>query len=94
MAPHVQDDTKDNVAADNGSIADMDGKGKITEVQGDSAFFETVSAAPLNPRSKTSFQLYAILLVAALNATASGFDGVSTGTPVEESLQSLIQIQF
>ncbi|KAL2213005.1 hexose transport protein [Sarocladium strictum] len=53
----------------------MDGKGKITEVQGNSTFFETVTAAPLNPRSKTSFQLYAILLVAALNATASGFDG-------------------
>jgi hypothetical protein len=71
---------KDSVAADHGSIADMDGKpanGKITEVQGNSTFMETVTAAPLNPRSKTSFQLYAILLVAALNATASGFDGVS-----------------
>lgn len=49
--------------------------GKITEVQGDSQFYETITAAPLNPWSKTSLQLYAILLVAALNATASGFDG-------------------
>ncbi|KAI1334676.1 putative hexose transport-related protein [Xylariaceae sp. FL0016] len=49
--------------------------GETTEVQGDSHFHETVTAAPLNALSKTSFQLYAILLVAALNATASGFDG-------------------
>ncbi|WVQ67243.1 uncharacterized protein L199_005438 [Kwoniella botswanensis] len=47
----------------------------IKDVQGDSNFYETVTAAPLSPWSKTSFQLYAILLVAALNATASGFDG-------------------
>lgn len=52
--------------------------GKITEIQGDSHFYETITAAPLNPWSKTSLQLYSILLVAALNATASGFDGVST----------------
>ncbi|WVQ82429.1 hypothetical protein IAT38_004557 [Cryptococcus sp. DSM 104549] len=45
------------------------------EVQGTATFYETVTASPLNPRSKTSFQLYGILLVAALNATASGFDG-------------------
>ncbi|RCI14523.1 hypothetical protein L249_6660 [Ophiocordyceps polyrhachis-furcata BCC 54312] len=38
-----------------------------------------VFSAPLNAWSRTSFQLYAILLVAALNATASGFDGVSNG---------------
>ncbi|KAH9883970.1 putative hexose transport-related protein [Xylariomycetidae sp. FL2044] len=49
--------------------------GKITEVQGDSHFYESVTAAPLNAWSRTSLQLYAILLVAALNATASGFDG-------------------
>ncbi|WWC94623.1 hypothetical protein V866_001470 [Kwoniella sp. B9012] len=47
----------------------------IKDVQGDSNFYETVTAAPLSPWSKTSLQLYAILLVAALNATASGFDG-------------------
>lgn len=51
--------------------------GKITEVQGDSHFYETVTAAPLSPWSRTSVQLYLILLVAALNATTSGFDGVS-----------------
>ncbi|ODN98264.1 sugar transporter [Cryptococcus wingfieldii CBS 7118] len=38
-------------------------------------FYESVSAAPLDPWSKTSFKLYGILLVAALNATSSGFDG-------------------
>ena len=54
--------------------------GKITEVQGDSHFYETITAAPLNAWSKTSLQLYAILLVAALNATASGFDGVCATT--------------
>lgn len=80
--PSRAEEDKAHVAAtaDQGSLHDMDGKpgdGKVTEVQGDSTFFETVTAAPLNPRSKTSFQLYAILLVAALNATASGFDGVS-----------------
>lgn len=51
--------------------------GKITEVQGDSNFYETVTAAPLSAWSRTSVQLYLILLVAALNATTSGFDGVS-----------------
>ncbi|RSH91687.1 hypothetical protein EHS25_009056 [Saitozyma podzolica] len=51
------------------------GQADIEEVQGDQHFYETVTTAPLNPLSKTSLQLYAILLVAALNATASGFDG-------------------
>lgn len=49
---------------------------QIRELQGNAHFYETVTAAPLNPWSKTSIQLYFILLVAALNATASGFDGV------------------
>ncbi|KAJ9144181.1 Hexose transport-related protein [Pleurostoma richardsiae] len=58
------------------SIADAKlADGEVTEIQGDSNFLETVTAAPLNPWSKTSIQLYFILLVAALNATASGFDG-------------------
>ncbi|KAK9443237.1 Lactose permease [Metarhizium brunneum] len=51
------------------------GDREITQIQGDAHFYETVTAAPLNPWSKTSLQLYMILLVAALNATASGFDG-------------------
>jgi hypothetical protein len=50
--------------------------GEITQIQGNAHFYETVTAAPLDPWSKTSLQLYMILLVAALNATASGFDGV------------------
>lgn len=49
----------------------------VREVQGDAHFHETVTAAPLDPWSKASIQLYLILLVAALNATTSGFDGVS-----------------
>lgn len=48
---------------------------ETTQKQGEATFYETISASPLNPWSKTSFQLYGILLVAALNATASGFDG-------------------
>ncbi|PHH91576.1 hypothetical protein CDD83_11112 [Cordyceps sp. RAO-2017] len=47
----------------------------INEVQGDARFYESTHVAPLDPWSKTSIQLYLILLVAALNATASGFDG-------------------
>lgn len=52
----------------------------IREVQGDAHFHETVTAAPLDPWSRASIQLYFILLVAALNATTSGFDGVSLPT--------------
>ncbi|KAJ4417684.1 hypothetical protein N0V82_006045 [Gnomoniopsis sp. IMI 355080] len=47
----------------------------LREVQGDAHFHETVTAAPLDPWSRASIQLYLILLVAALNATTSGFDG-------------------
>ncbi len=59
---------------------------KTTEVQGDSNFHETVTVAPLDPWSRTSLQLYAILLVASLNATASGFDGVSRTREVYEHM--------
>lgn len=81
MASH--DKSTSAIASEHrGSVADdpaLDkaAVGMITEVQGDANFYETVTSAPLNPLSKISFQLYAILLVAALNATASGFDGVS-----------------
>lgn len=51
--------------------------GEVLEVQGNENFLHAVTAAPLNPWSKTSLQLYLILLTACLNATASGFDGVS-----------------
>lgn len=61
----------------NGDAFDKSALGNVTEVQGNSHYHETVTAAPLDPWSKTSIQLYLILLVAALNATASGFDGVS-----------------
>lgn len=68
---HQQDDVEDIKTA----------AGMIKEVQGDSHFYETVTAAPLSPWSRTSIQLYLILLVAALNATTSGFDGVSLANP-------------
>jgi hypothetical protein len=71
---------KTNPEVDHASVANestFDKKhGKVKEIQGDAHFHETITAAPLNPWSKTSIQLYFILLVAALNATASGFDGV------------------
>ncbi|KAH8896870.1 putative hexose transport-related protein [Thozetella sp. PMI_491] len=54
--------------------------GNVKEVQGDQQFHQSVTAAPLDPWSKTSIQLYFILLVAALNATASGFDGSIFGS--------------
>lgn len=61
----------------NGDAFDKSAIGNITEVQGNAHFHETVTAAPMDAWSRTSIQLYLILIVAALNATASGFDGVS-----------------
>ncbi|KAF7197216.1 Lactose permease, partial [Pseudocercospora fuligena] len=49
--------------------------GQVLEVQGNTEFISAATAAPLNPWSRTSLQLYLILLTACLNATASGFDG-------------------
>lgn len=63
----------------NGDTIDKTAIGSVTEVQGNTHYHETVTAAPMNPWSRTSIQLYFILLVAALNATSSGFDGVSQG---------------
>lgn len=45
------------------------------EVQGNVEYLTVVMAAPLKAWSRTSFKLYSILLIACLNATASGFDG-------------------
>ncbi|KAL6909278.1 general substrate transporter [Trichoderma evansii] len=59
----------------NGDAIDKSALGNVTEVQGNTHFHEVVTAAPLDPLSWTSIQLYLILLVAAFNATASGFDG-------------------
>ncbi|KAG5920410.1 hypothetical protein E4U42_006201 [Claviceps africana] len=66
-----------SVLADENHAFEIDkaDRGELTAIQGNARFHETVTAAPLNPWSRTSLQLYAILLVAALNATASGFDG-------------------
>ncbi|PHH77559.1 hypothetical protein CDD80_491 [Ophiocordyceps camponoti-rufipedis] len=58
------------------AVGEKEAREAIVEVQGDAPFSgSAAAAAPLDPFSRTSFQLYAILLVAALNATASGFDG-------------------
>lgn len=62
-------------ASNAGDVPEKHGA-QVQERQGDAHFHDTVTAAPLNPWSKTSIQLYFILLVAALNATSSGFDGV------------------
>ncbi|EJP61917.1 Hexose transport-related protein, putative [Beauveria bassiana ARSEF 2860] len=66
---HISTTQDDRPSFDKHDAAD------IREIQGNANYYETITAAPLDPWSKTSFQLYLILLVAALNATASGFDG-------------------
>ncbi|CEJ82447.1 Putative Hexose transport-related protein [[Torrubiella] hemipterigena] len=66
VAEHAELDRQDSIVKPGGTVK---------EVQGDAHFYETVTAAPLDPWSKTSLQLYGILFVAAMNAVASGFDG-------------------
>lgn len=41
-------------------------------------YHEAIAAAPFQPWSKSSIQLYFIFLVAYVNAMASGFDGVGS----------------
>jgi hypothetical protein len=50
---------------------------EVKEVQGHATYHEAIAAAPFQPWSKSSIQLYFIFLVAYVNAMASGFDGVS-----------------
>lgn len=71
--------TQPPVAArrDTDAIDKVDIDADIKEVEGNLTYLEAVSAAPLNPWSKISIMFYFIFLVAALNATSSGFDGVS-----------------
>lgn len=64
----------------------------VRKMQGDVHFHETVTAAPLDPWSRASLQLYLILLVAALNATTSGFDGVSLPQSPEKSRPQLTHL--
>lgn len=73
---HISTTQDDRPSFDKHDAAD------IREIQGNANYYETITAAPLDPWSKTSFQLYLILLVAALNATASGFDGVCNLRPL------------
>ncbi|KAM3430881.1 hypothetical protein MY4824_007454, partial [Beauveria thailandica] len=63
---HMSTTQQDRPSFDKHNAAD------IREIQGNANYYETITAAPLDPWSKTSIQLYLILLVAALNATASG----------------------
>jgi hypothetical protein len=71
-------DTATVASSDRGDDRDKIGSiGEVLQVQGNEDFLHAVTAAPLSPWSKTSLQLYLILLTACLNATASGFDGVS-----------------
>lgn len=72
----------------NGDAFDKSALGNVTEVQGNTHFHETVTAAPLDPWSKTSIQLYLILMVAAFNATASGFDSVRKIHPLSHDSTS------
>lgn len=52
-------------------------KTEVKDVQGHATYHEAIAAAPFQPWSKSSIQLYFIFLVAYVNAMASGFDGVS-----------------
>ncbi|EQL02224.1 hexose transport- protein [Ophiocordyceps sinensis CO18] len=74
MAQHLDGDPHGSVSAEKTP------RDTVTQVQRDARVFESDSAARLDPWSKTSLQLYMILLVAALNATASGFDGSIFGS--------------
>lgn len=79
-----KDESRPEPVVDHGSIngdgVDKAAIGSVTEVQGNTHYYETVTSAPMDAWSWTSIQLYFILLVAALNATSSGFDGVSGGS--------------
>lgn len=75
MAQHLDGDPHGSVSAEKTP------RDTVTQVQREARVFESDSAARLDPWSKTSLQLYMILLVAALNATASGFDGVRVPGP-------------
>lgn len=51
-------------------------KSEVKDVH--ATYQEAIAAAPFQPWSKSSIQLYFIFLVAYVNAMASGFDGVRT----------------
>lgn len=52
-------------------------KTEVKDVTAHATYHEAIAAAPFQPWSKSSIQLYFIFLVAYVNAMASGFDGVS-----------------
>jgi hypothetical protein len=52
----------------------------VIEEEGEAAFAVAREASPLDARSWRSFQLYGILLIVSINATASGFDGALMGS--------------
>ena len=51
-------------------------KSEVKDVH--ATYHEAIAAAPFQPWSKSSIQLYFIFLVAYVNAMASGFDGVGS----------------
>ncbi|KAM4057352.1 major facilitator superfamily protein [Hirsutella rhossiliensis] len=72
MARHLDGKPQGPANADADPSLEKAPRDGVTHVQGAASFLES---SRLDPWSRTSLQLYMILLVAALNATASGFDG-------------------
>jgi len=63
------------------------------EVDGEAEYALAAQKSYLNPRSKEAFQLYLIMLVVFLNATASGFDGGLLGSiNAEPQYQDFFQL--
>ena len=56
----------------------------------DARFTAATASQPLNPWSARSFQLYAIFLIAYLNATSSGFDGTSDTPKLRRTLNLIV----
>jgi len=57
----------------------------ISDIDEEVQYAIAVNQSYLNPRSKEAWTLYAILIVAFLNATSSGFDGSLMGSINAES---------
>ncbi|KAF9455228.1 hypothetical protein BDZ94DRAFT_870777 [Collybia nuda] len=80
MSTHKQsldDDVKGRSSVSSPGL-DSTGHAKIEEVY-NADFQQAVANTNLNPGSKTSIQLYFIVMVGFLNAVSSGFDGSLMG---------------
>jgi hypothetical protein len=87
------DDSKsDPLSSDAGSDSGVRPLASIATVLDahDARFTAATEAQPLNPWSARSFQLYAIFLVAYLNATSSGFDGISDAPKLRSSTNLIV----